>query len=70
MIGLQRCRPVLDKSQRRRWFSYRVWAEPVPIGVAPAALASVGDNIGAFTFPVEMRNAQYGNFGWAKPWEG
>lgn len=69
MIGLQRCRPVLDDRQRRRWFIYHAWADPVPAPVAGAALAGVGRSIGAFTFPVEMRNAQYGNFGWAKPWE-
>lgn len=69
MIGLQRCRPVLDDRQRRRWFIYHAWADPVPAPVAAAALAGVGRSIGAFTFPVEMRNAQYGNFGWAKPWE-
>jgi CRISPR-associated protein Csx14 len=69
-IGLQRSRPVIDTTTNRRWFSFSAWAEPASIVVAPAALAGVGRSIGRFTFPVEMRNAQYGNFGWAKPVEG
>lgn len=67
-VGLQRCRPVrLERGGR--WFAYRTWAEPVEIAVAPAALAGVGPAVAAYEFPVSMRNAQYGSFGWAKPLE-
>ncbi len=68
-IGLQRCRPIRDEKSRGRWFIYRAWADPVEIGVAPAALAGIGRAVATRTFPVTMRNSQYGNFGWAKRWE-
>ncbi|EJW11570.1 hypothetical protein A33M_3013 [Rhodovulum sp. PH10] len=67
-IGLQRCRPTAVES-RRRWFSYRAWADPLDISVAPAAVAGIGRCIGTYEFPVEMRNSQYGSFGRAKPSE-
>jgi CRISPR-associated protein Csx14 len=69
-IGLQRCRPLRDEKRRGRWFIYRAWAEPVEIAVAPAAMAGAGRAIATQVFPVVMRNAQYGYFGQAKPWEG
>lgn len=69
MIGLQRCRPAMDDGRRGRWFIYRVWADPLEIVVVPAAMVGAGRTVGSYTFPVEMRNAQYGNHGWAKPWE-
>ncbi len=69
MIGLQRCRPVMDERRKGRWFTYRAWADPFAIAVVPAAIAGAGRAVGGYTFPVEMRNAQYGNHGWAKPWE-
>jgi CRISPR-associated protein Csx14 len=68
-IGLQRCRPIRDDKSRGRWFIYRVWADPLPISVAPAAIAGIGRAVETRAFPVTMRNAQYGNFGWAKRWE-
>lgn len=68
-IGLQRCRPVRDDRSRGRWFIYRAWADPLAINVAPAAIADVGRAVATNTFPVTMRNSQYGNFGWAKRWE-
>ena len=64
-IGLQRCRP-LPVNNKRRWFAYAAWCDPVEIAVAPAALAGAGRSIAAFEFPVVMRNSQYGSFGWAK----
>jgi CRISPR-associated protein Csx14 len=67
-IGLQRCRPALTE-RKGRWFLYRAWSDPMEIAVAPAALAGVGSAIRAYEFPVLMRNAQYGSFGWARPWE-
>jgi CRISPR-associated protein Csx14 len=68
-IGLQRCRPVRDDKSRGRWFVYRAWADPLDVSVAPAAVADIGQAIATNAFPVTMRNAQYGNFGWAKRWE-
>lgn len=68
-IGLQRCRPT-PAERKRRWFVYRAWQGPIEIAIAPAALVGVGQTIGAYEFPVAMRNAQYGSFGWAKPLEG
>jgi hypothetical protein len=68
-IGLQRCRPVRDEASRGRWFVYHVWADPIQINVAQAAVAGVGRAVEANTFRVVMRNSQYGNFGWAKRWE-
>jgi CRISPR-associated protein Csx14 len=67
-IGLQRSRPVAA-DRKRRWFVYRAWSDPLEISVIPAAVAGIGRAVGAYEFPVEMRNAQYGSFGWAKPWE-
>ncbi len=67
-IGLQRCRP-LPVEGKRRWFAYHVWQEPLDITVAPAVMAGVGGVACAFEFPVVMRSAQYGTFGWAKPVE-
>lgn len=67
-IGLQRCRPV-RVAAGRRWFSYRAWADPLDVTVAPAAVAGVGRCVAGYAFPVEMRNAQYGSFGRAKPLE-
>jgi hypothetical protein len=55
---------------RRRWFSYRAWRDPVAALVAPAAIAGIGRALGTYDFPVVMRNAQYGNFGWARGREG
>jgi CRISPR-associated protein Csx14 len=67
-IGLQRCRPVMTE-KRGRWFTYRPWCAPIEIAVAPAAISGAGPSTGAYEFPVLMRNAQYGSFGWAKPLE-
>lgn len=67
-IGLQRCRPVMAE-KRGRWFTYRPWCAPIEIAVAPAALSGAGSSTGAYEFPVLMRNAQYGSFGWARPLE-
>ncbi|HLI21618.1 MAG TPA: hypothetical protein VKV32_10900, partial [Stellaceae bacterium] len=67
-IGLQRCRPVPIEG-KRRWFAYHVWRGPLDVAVAPAAVAGVGRAARAFEFPVVMRNAQYGTFGWANPLE-
>ena len=67
-IGLQRCRPERF-GDRGRNFIYRAWAEPLEIVVAPAAIAGATRAVLARIFPVIMRNSQYGNFGWAKPWE-
>jgi CRISPR-associated protein Csx14 len=64
-VGLQRCRP-LPVEGKRRWFTYQAWSDPVDITVAPAALAGIGRTIAAYEFPVVMRTAQYGSFGWAK----
>jgi CRISPR-associated protein Csx14 len=68
-IGLQRCRPAAVEN-RRRWFVYRAWQDPVEIAVAAAAVLGAGRTIAAYEFPVVMRNAQYGSFAWAKPLEG
>jgi CRISPR-associated protein Csx14 len=68
-IGLQRCRPQRSE-QRGRWFIYRAWAGPLEIAVVPAAMVGAGRAIATHVFPVVMRNAQYGYFGKAKPWEG
>ncbi|MEZ5786879.1 MAG: hypothetical protein R3D62_10555 [Xanthobacteraceae bacterium] len=65
-IGIQRCRP---RHVERRTFAYRAWADPIGIAVVPAAIAGAGRAVGLFEFPVVMRNAQYGSFGWAKPSE-
>ncbi len=67
-IGLQRCRPVPIEG-KRRWFAFHVWRRPLDVAVAPAAVAGVGSAARAFEFPVVMRNAQYGTFGWANPLE-
>ncbi|MBX6425786.1 MAG: hypothetical protein IRZ09_07695 [Variibacter sp.] len=67
-VGLQRCRPAPVEG-KRRWFAYHVWRNPLDIAVAPAAVAGVGNRGRAFEFPVVMRNAQYGSFGWANPLE-
>jgi CRISPR-associated protein Csx14 len=67
-IGLQRCRPVAAE-RRGRWFIYHPWHAPLEISVAPAGLAGAGCPLGAYEFPVLMRNAQYGSFGWARPLE-
>ncbi len=67
-IGLQRCRPARSRD-RGRWFAYRTWQTPLEIAVAPAAAAGAVTLGPAFEFPVRMRNAQYGSFGWAKPLE-
>ncbi len=67
-IGLQRCRPE-RLGEKGRHFVYRAWADPVETMVAPAALAGAVRTLSTHRFPVNMRNAQYGNFGWAKPWE-
>lgn len=65
-IGLQRCRPAASEN-KRRWFFYRPWQTPLDIVVTPALITSAdGAGIG-YEFPVVMRNAQYGSFGWAKP---
>jgi CRISPR-associated protein Csx14 len=66
-IGLQRCRPVPTR-KKGRWFGWRAWSDPFEIAVVPAAVVGAGAAIGACEFPVVMRNAQYGNFGWARPW--
>lgn len=69
MIGLQRCRPVMDEERKGRWFIYHAWADPLEIAVAPAAIAGAVRTATRWSFPVEMRNSQYGNHGWAKPLE-
>jgi hypothetical protein len=66
-VGLQRCRPLLLEDSRRR-FLYRAWRDPIEIALAPAAIAGMARTARAYEFPVKMRNAQYGSFGWAKPW--
>jgi CRISPR-associated protein Csx14 len=63
-VGLQRCRPTAVENKGRR-FAYRVWADPLEIAVVPAAIAGVGRSVAVYEFPVTMRNAQYGSFGWA-----
>lgn len=65
-VGLQRCRP-LPVEGKRRWFTYHIWQQPLEIALASAAVAGVGNQKYAFEFPVVMRNAQYGSFGWAQP---
>jgi CRISPR-associated protein Csx14 len=67
-VGLQRCRPRSLEGKRRR-FAYHPWRTPLEIALASAAVAGVGSTAGAFEFPVVMRNAQYGTFGWANPME-
>jgi hypothetical protein len=67
-IGLQRCRPE-RLGEKGRYFIYRAWADPVEIMVAPTAVTGGVRSLSAHMFPVNMRNSQYGNFGWAKPWE-
>lgn len=64
-IGLQRCRPA-RRGERGRFFAYCAWADPVEITVAPVALLGEARTLSAHVFPVNMRNSQYGNFGWAK----
>jgi CRISPR-associated protein Csx14 len=68
-IGLQRCRPELDHHRKGRWFIYRAWADPLEIAVAPAGVVGSVRAKSAHVFQVQMRNSQYGNFGWAKPLE-
>lgn len=65
-IGLQRCRPA-SSEKKRRWFFYVPWRTPLDIIVVPAVVAGAGQRGASYEFPVVMRNAQYGNFGWAKP---
>jgi hypothetical protein len=67
-IGLQRCRPA-PVADKKRWFAYRAWGHPLEVAVVPAAILGAGATLGTFEFPVVMRNAQYGNFGWARPVE-
>lgn len=67
-VGLQRCRPFPVEG-KRRWFGYHVWQDPLDIAVTPAAIAGLGGGARGFEFPVVMRNAQYGTFGWANPLE-
>jgi CRISPR-associated protein Csx14 len=67
-IGLQRCRP-LPAEGKRRWFVYHPWRTPLAIALAPAAVAGFSSAARAFEFPIVMRNAQYGTFGWANPLE-
>jgi CRISPR-associated protein Csx14 len=64
-IGLQRCRPA-PIERKRRWFSYRPWETPLDIIVVPVAIVGAGQPGAGYEFPVVMRNAQYGSFGWAK----
>lgn len=64
-IGLQRCRPARTED-KRRWFSYRPWHVPLDIIVVPAVIAGRGNGGHRYEFPVVMRNAQYGSFGWAR----
>src|SRR5262245_24128242 len=64
-IGLQRYRPASVENKRRR-FTYRVWADPLEIAVVPAAIAGAGRALAVYEFPVVMRSSQYGSFGWAK----
>jgi CRISPR-associated protein Csx14 len=68
-IGLQRCRPLRDENSRGRWFIYNVWADPLDISVAAAAVVGSGRAVMTSAFRVVMRNSQYGNFGWGKRWE-
>jgi CRISPR-associated protein Csx14 len=65
-VGLQRCRPQRDEKRRGRTFVYRAWTDALPIAVTSAAVAGVGAALAPYEFRVVMRNAQYGNFGWAK----
>lgn len=65
-VGLQRCRPAVVEG-RGRWFSYRTWRDPVEISLVPAVMSRIGEAWGDYEFPVVMRNAQYGSFGWARP---
>jgi hypothetical protein len=67
-IGLQRHRPLPAEGGGRR-FVYYVWKNPVEVTVAPAAMGGVSCALAAYEFPILMRNAQYGSFGWAKHWE-
>jgi CRISPR-associated protein Csx14 len=67
-VGLQRSRPR-PLEGKRRWFAYHAWRAPIEIALASAAIAGIGDAALAFEFPVVMRNAQYGTFGWANPLE-
>jgi CRISPR-associated protein Csx14 len=65
-VGLQRCRPQRDEERKGRIFIYRTWRDPLPITVVPAAIAGAGNAGALYEFRVVMRNAQYGNFDWAK----
>jgi CRISPR-associated protein Csx14 len=67
-IGLQRCRPRRVEA-RGRYFVYRPWTDPLEIALVPAAIAGAGSPISTYMFPVNMRNSQYGSFGWAQIWE-
>ncbi|MCZ7658974.1 MAG: hypothetical protein M5U07_14510 [Xanthobacteraceae bacterium] len=64
-IGLQRCRPTRVEA-RGRWFAYRAWGDPIEVAVVPAAIVGAARSIAAYEFPVVMRSAQYGGFGWAR----
>jgi CRISPR-associated protein Csx14 len=64
-IGLQRCRPA-RMERRGRWFAYRAWLDPVEVSVVPVVFVGVGRALATYEFPVVMRNAQYGNFAWAR----
>jgi hypothetical protein len=63
-IGLQRCRPIPVQG-KRRWCAYYVWRDALEVSIIPAVTSGVGNRGPAFAFPVVMRSAQYGSFGWA-----
>lgn len=67
-VGLQRCRPSRIEG-RGRWFRYQIWTTPLAAMIAPAAIVGACGNAPGYAFPVAMRNAQYGSFGWARPLE-
>lgn len=64
-VGLQRCRPLWMRRARGRWFFYAPWGHPLAISVVPAAMIDTA-RVSGYVFPVVMRNAQYGSFGWAR----
>jgi CRISPR-associated protein Csx14 len=64
-IGLQRCRPVLVQN-KRRWFAYHTWRNPLEVSVLPAAIVGAASSLGAYEFPVVKRNEKYSCFGWAR----
>jgi CRISPR-associated protein Csx14 len=66
VVGLQRCRPTLVQDKRRR-FSYWPWQTPIGIVTAPVAVIGAIGSRSGYEFPVVMRNAQYGSFGWSTP---